>query len=210
MMWLIMWRSVQFIVALVLCVGTGVATAWAIDMQSRSGGLKQPPLRFAFSGESPLGASPGMTESLQNGVPGAYFSAMTLYRVAMASGLRPPLVKPDRIYGEELAGPLQWTWSAENGDVITRVGKGTFRLSFEENRSNWFRELSCTMTQWPGGDLAAVISCEDGSERTMLIPSEGIVMLGNVAYQRIFQREPLPPEEDALVLEAEEGLPATE
>ncbi len=202
-----MWRPVRFLVALVSCVGADAAAAWAIDVQGRPAGFTQPPLRFAFAGQSPLGTSAGVAESLQNSVPGAYFSAMTLYRVAMASGLRPRLVTSDRIYGEDLPGPLQWTWSAENGDVITRVGKGTFRLSFEENRSNWFREFNCKMTQWPDGEFAAVISCEDGSERTMLIPSDGIVMLGNVAYQRVFQREPLPPEEEIVLPDPEAVAP---
>ncbi len=107
--------------------------------------MSQPSLRFDFAAESPLAARAGTAESLAESVPGAYVSAMTLYRVAMASGIQPPLVASDRIYGEELAGPLQWTWSSENGDVVSKIGKGMFRLSFQENGSNWFRELNCRM-----------------------------------------------------------------
>ena len=172
--------------------------------------MRQPSLRFDFSAESPLAARAGMAESLAESVPGAYASAMTLYRVAMASGTQPPLVAPDRIYGEELAGPLQWTWSAENGDVVSKIGKGMFRLSFQENGSSWFREVNCRMTQWPGGDLKAPMDCDDGTKRTMTIPSEGVVMIDDVTFQRVFAREPLPPEEDAASLGLEEAIKAAE
>ena len=192
-----MWRLVNFTVASVLCVGTGAAAAWAAEARPDQRPVSQPSLRFDFAAESPLVARAGPAEALADSVPGAYASAMTLYRVAMASGTQPPLVVPDRIYGEELAGPLQWTWSSQKGDVVSKIGKGLFRLSFQENGSSWFRELNCRMTQWPGGDLTAPMDCDDGTKRTMTIPSEGVVMIDDVTYQRVFAREPLPPEEDA-------------
>ena len=144
-----MWKIVRPFIALAVCVGSGAASAWAADTQGQPDGLEQPALRFAFSAESPLVARAEPIESLQNGVPGAYVSAMTLYRVALASGLQPPLVASDRIYGDELAGPLQWTWATENGDMVTRVGKGLFRLSFEENQQQLVQELNCRMVPGP-------------------------------------------------------------
>ncbi len=197
-----MLRVVKFSVALALCVGTGVASALAADSRSDPGPAKQPSLRFSFAGESPLGARAGLPETFADHVPGAYASAMTLYRTAMAIGLQPPLVASDRIYGAELAEALQWTWSTANGDVVTRIGKGTFRLSLEAG-SNWFRELNCRMIQWPGGDLQAEMACDDGRRRMMMIPSEGVVMIDDVAFQRVFAREPLPPEEDIVPPDAE-------
>jgi hypothetical protein len=205
-----MHHLVKLSVALALCVGTGGAAAWATDARTDPSPLKQPTLRFSFATESPLAARADQTESLVPSLPGAYASAMTLYRFAMASGFRPPLVASDRIYGEELAGPLQWTWSSENGDVVSKIGKGLFRLSFQENGSSWFRELNCRMTQWPGGDLKAPMDCADGTKRTMTIPAEGVVMIDDVAFQRVFAREPLPPEEDAASLGLEDAIKAAE
>lgn len=190
-------------VALALCVGSGVPAAWASDVQPGGGAVRPPSLRFDFAAESPLAMRAGPAESPAWSLPGAYASAMALYRVAMASGVRPPLVTPDRIYGEELAGPLQWTWSTPNGDVLSKTGRGMFRLSFAENGGSWFREMNCRMIQWPGGDLQAPMDCEDGTQRVMTIPSEGVVMIDDVAFQRVFAREPLPPEEEVVLPEGE-------
>ena len=205
-----MWQTVRLFIALTSCVAGGAASAWAADTRSQPDGLGQPTLRFAFSAESPLVTRAGGIESLESGVPGAYVSAMTLYRVALASGLQPPLVASDRVYGDELAGPLQWTWATENGDVVTRVARGIFRLSFEADRSDWFRELDCRMVTWPGGDQQAVMQCDDGTERRMTVPSDGVVMIDDVAYTRLFQREPLPPEEDIMMIELDEGSQSVE
>lgn len=205
-----MWKIVRPFIALAVCVGSGAASAWAADTHGQPDGLEQPALRFAFSAESPLVARAEPIESLQNGVPGAYVSAMTLYRVALASGLQPPLVASDRIYGDDLAGPLQWTWATENGDVVTRVGKGTFRLSFAADGSDWFKELNCLMVTWPGGDQPAVMTCDDGTERRMTVPSDGVVMIDDVAYARVFPREPLPPEEDVMTIDLDAGSQSVE
>lgn len=188
----------------------GGSALWAEEVRPNDGSASLRPVVSSFAAESPIVAGPGPTQLLQDSLPGRYVSAMTLYRVAMASGLQPPLVATDRIYGDELAGPLQWTWSAENGNMVTRTGKGLFRLSVEESSSKWFREINCRMVQWPGGDFSAVMSCEDGKDRTMVIPSDGVVMIDEVAYTRVFPREPLPPEEDAMTIELDEGVQAAE
>ncbi len=35
------------------------------------------------------------------------------------------------------------------------------------------------------------MNCNDGTQRTMLIPEEGGVVIGNVQYQRAFQQAPV-------------------
>lgn len=147
--------------------------------------------RFAFAERSPLASKPTSTESMQAGVPPEYSSAMTWYRVALAKGYEPPLVTRSWVYSDQLPEPLQFTWSAPNGDVVARTGRGSFLLAFEDSEKNWFRELNCRMTQWPNGEAQAVINCNDGTQRTMLIPDEGGVVIGNVQYQRAFQQAPV-------------------
>jgi len=147
-------------------------------------------LRLSFADRSPLVSDPGPAGTLEAAVPPEYASAMTWYRVALAHGYEPPLVTQSWIYGDQLPEPLQYAWSAPNGDLVARTGKGAFLLSFEDNDKNWFRELTCRMIQWPDGDAQAVMSCNDGSQRTMLIPEEGSVVIGNVQYKRAFQQAP--------------------
>jgi len=147
--------------------------------------------RLSFAERSPLISDPGPAGALKAGVPHEYASAMTWYRVALASGYEPPLVARPGVYSDQLPEPLQWTWSAPNGDLVARTGKGSFLLSFEDAGKNWFRELSCRLVHWPGGDAQAVMNCNDGTQRTMLIPEEGGVVIGNVQYQRAFQQAPV-------------------
>lgn len=148
-------------------------------------------LRLSFADRSPLVSDPGPAGTLGAAVPPEYASAMTWYRVALTHGYEPPLVTQSWIYGDQLPEPLQYAWSAPNGDLVARTGKGAFLLSFEDNDKNWFRELTCRMIQWPDGDAQAVMSCNDGSQRTMLIPEEGSVVIGNVQYKRAFQQAPV-------------------
>jgi hypothetical protein len=147
--------------------------------------------RLSFADRSPLISSPGLADTLKTGVPHEYASAMTWYRVALAHGYEPPLVARSEVYSNQLPEPLQWAWSAPNGDLVARVGKGSFLLSFEDSRKNWFRELNCRLVQWPGGDAQAIMNCNDGTQRTMLIPEEGGVVIGNVQYKRAFQQAPI-------------------
>lgn len=151
--------------------------------------------RFSLAEKSPLIANPGPAHALKSGVPPEYASAMTWYRVALANGYQPPLVARSWIYSDQLPEPLQWAWSAPNGDLVARTGKGSFLLSFEDSRKNWFRELNCRLVHWPGGDAQAIMNCNDGTQRTMLIPEEGGVVIGNVQYRRAFQQAPVNFEE---------------
>ena len=147
--------------------------------------------RLDFASKSPLISSAGLTDAVKAGVPHEYASAMTWYRVALANGYEPPVVARAQVYSEQLPEPLQWAWSAPNGDLVARTGRGSFLLAFEDSQKNWFRELNCRLVQWPGGDAQAIMNCNDGTQRTMLIPEEGGVVIGNVQYQRAFQQAPV-------------------
>lgn len=165
--------------------------AWGFDTLAEPAGRTYLQFRPALSANSPLvsGADPAISQ--KPGVPAEYASAMTWYRMALAKGYQPPLVASSLTYGDKLPEPLQFAWSAPNGDLVARTGKGSFLLSFEDNDKNWFRELNCMMVQWPGGDAQAVMNCEDGTQRTMLIPEEGGVVIGDKQYRRAFQQAPV-------------------
>jgi hypothetical protein len=186
----------QFIVALALAVPGGGGLALAFDYRIDPSAAHRSEFRLAFASKSPLNAYAGAMDTLKAGVPREYASAMTWYRIALTSGSQPPLVAADWVYGDQLPEPLQWAWSAENGDLIARVGKGSFRLSFADSGNNWFRELDCRMVLWPGGDLQATMNCDDGTQRTMLIPEDGGVVVNDARYARAFKTEPLPPPEE--------------
>lgn len=183
-------RRISIIVAVMLASafsGHAFGFDYRIDPSTPHGSQ----LRLKFADRSPLVASPSQMDMEQTGVPREYASAMTWYRVALAHGYEPPLVLQSWIYSDQLPEPLQWAWSAPNGDLVARTGKGSFLLSFEDNDKNWFRELNCRMVHWPGGDAQAIMNCNDGTQRTMLIPEEGGVMIGNVQYKRAFQQAPV-------------------
>lgn len=171
-----------------MAVAIGGGSASALDYGAGTAVAK--PSGFSLPSSSPFSVNAGAIDTPLAGVPGEYAAAMTWYRVAMTSGFQPPIVSADWVYGEQLPEPLQYAWQTQKGDLITRIGKGSFRLSFEDSRSNWFRELNCRMVSWPGGDAQAVMNCEDGTRRTMMIPEEGGVVVDNVQYQRAFQQEP--------------------
>ena len=175
--------------ALVLSALSGLA--WGFDYRIDPNDSHSSQYRLSFASKSPLISSPGPADALETGVPHEYASAMTWYRVALANGYEPPVVARAQVYGEQLPEPLQWAWSAPNGDLVARTGKGSFLLSFEDSSKNWFRELNCRLVQWPDGDAQAVMNCNDGTQRTMMIPEGGGVVIGNVRYQRAFQQAPI-------------------
>jgi hypothetical protein len=165
--------------------------AWGFDNRIDPSAAQSLRFSFDFAAKSPLISSPGPADALKAGIPHEYASAMTWYRVALAQGYQPPLVVRSWVYSDQLPEPLQWAWSAPNGDLVARTGKGSFLLSFEDSGKNWFRELNCRLVHWPGGDAQAVMNCNDGTQRTMLIPEEGGVVIGNVQYRRAFQQAPV-------------------
>jgi hypothetical protein len=190
MLWSAAMRRLSVLV--VVCVLSAFfGHAWGFDYRIDPNASHSEQFRFAFASKSPLISSPGPAEALKAGVPHEYASAMTWYRVALSHGYEPPLVTRSWVYSDQLPEPLQWAWSAPNGDLVARTGKGSFLLSFEDSRKNWFRELNCRLVHWPGGDAQAIMNCNDGTQRTMLIPEEGGVVIGNVQYQRAFQQAPV-------------------
>lgn len=190
MLWSVAMKRLSVLVgAFLLSALSGLA--WGFDYRIDPSTAHSSQFRFSFANKSPLVSVPGPAESLKAAVPTEYASAMTWYRVALAHGYQPPLVTQSWIYSDDLPEPLQWAWSAPNGDLVARTGKGSFLLSFEDSGKNWFRELNCRLVQWPGGDAQAIMNCNDGTQRTMLIPEEGGVVIGNVQYRRAFQQAPV-------------------
>lgn len=170
--------------------------AFGFDSSAEFPMPQKAPFRFALAAKSPLVTGPGSDDAIGARIPPEYATAMTWYRVALANGYQPPLVVRSWTYSDQLPEPLQYAWSSPNGDLVARTGKGAFLLSFEDTDRNWFRELNCRMIHWPGGDAQAIMSCNDGTQRTMLIPEEGGVVIGNRQYTRAFQQAPVNFDED--------------
>ena len=70
-------------------------------------------------------------------------------------------------------------------------------MSFANSANNWFQEVDCRLQAWPEGNAGAVMVCNDGKQRTMQVPGDGIVMVDDVQYVRVFDSEEtkLPPPE---------------
>jgi hypothetical protein len=131
-------------------------------------------------------------------LPPEYASAMTWYRVALEGGYtQAPMVASPWSRDDQLPEPLHWAWVADNGDLITRIGKGLFRMSFADNQSNWFEDVDCQLSTWPGGDTEAPMTCADGKQRNMQIPGDGVIVVDDRQFTRVFDSEDttLPPEE---------------
>lgn len=189
--------------SIVALAGTGLAQA--VDYRIDPDVARRADIRFVPLPSDRLPPAFGTTEVVANDMPYEYASAMTWYRTALADGYtQPPLVASPWARDEQLPEPLQWTWASESGDIVSRTGKGTFRLSLADNRSNWFRDVDCQMTSWPGGDREAPMNCDDGVQRTMRVPGDGIVLVDDVQYVRVFDSDAttLPPEETISIEEA--------
>jgi hypothetical protein len=185
-------RLLRFCLVSVLSLAGGSAVAYAYDNRVDPNAARRTEFTFSFPREL------GVSADDKTNLPREYASAMTFYRVALADGYtQPPILGAPRSYDEQLPKPLHWAWIADNGDLITRVGKGIFRLSFADNGSNLFRDLDCRLVSWPGGDSEAPMVCNDGSQRKMQIPGDGIVLVDDVQYTRVFNSDEttLPPEE---------------
>ena len=155
--------------------------------------MRRAEFTIAFTPESPLASRAGKADTLDRNlriVPREYASAMTWYRVALAGGYdQGPMVAVAVDLRRQLPEPLHWAWVADDGDLITRVGKGLFRMSFANSANNWFREVDCRLQAWPEGNADAPMICNDGKQRTMQIPGDGIVMVDDVQYVRVFDSE---------------------
>jgi hypothetical protein len=148
--------------------------------------------------QAPNGSADHIFSAEKPNLPPEYASAMTWYRVALAGGYtQAPMVASPWSRDEKLPEPLHWAWIADNGDLITRVGKGVFRISFADNQSNWFQDVDCRLSTWPGGDTEAPMTCADGKDRKMQIPGDGVIVVDDKQFTRVFDSDDttLPPEE---------------
>lgn len=189
-------RTVSFCLASVLTLVMGSASVRAVENRLGADMVRDTKMSIGLDGNG-VRTTTG-TVAGTNGLPKQYASAMTWYRTALEDGYtQPPLVASPWLRDEQLPEPLQWTWVSDNGDLVTRAGKGVFRLSFADNENNWFQDVDCRLLAWPGGDTEAPMSCEDGVERTMAIPGDGVVLVDDVQYVRVFDSDAttLPPEE---------------
>ena len=207
-----MMRSVAVLVVSALSLAGSSFAVHAFDHRVDPGAASRTEISFAPSRNiwRPLNAG---TDNAR--LPREYASAMTWYRVALADGYtQAPLVASPWVRDEQLPEPLHWAWIADNSDLITRVGKGLYRLSFANTGSTWFQEVDCRLQAWPEGNSQAPMACNDGKQRTMQIPGDGIVLVDDVQYTRVFDSEEttLPPPEvmpDAKLTPAERAAMAT-
>jgi hypothetical protein len=195
-------RLIQFCVASILSLvgGSGLAHAYDVRVDPQAAGRAE--FTIDFTHEYRLGMH-GSSPAVVVQVGRQYALAMALYRVAMTAGYaQTPMVAVPWSYEQQLPEPLHWAWVADNGDVIARTGKGHFQMSLANSVSSWFRQVDCSLIAWPGGNSEAPMTCSDGTQRTMQIPGDGIVLVDDVQYTRVFNSEQTtlpPPEEIAVV-----------
>jgi hypothetical protein len=177
-----------------------VAPAYAYDQRVNPDATLRTEISIDLTKSPERALAEGVKTELRPGqarLPREYASAMTWYRVAMANGYRQaPMVASPWGYDDQLPEPLNWTWIADNGDLVTRVGKGAFRLSLADNQNNWFRDVDCKLAGWPGGDTEAPMTCGDGAQRMLRVPGGGTITVDDVPFTRVFSSEQtnLPPE----------------
>ena len=199
-----MLRLVWFSLASMLAFAGGNVLVHAADTRIDPDAAQRGDIHFTLDGNGFKVAAADRIGAAAEGLPTEYGSAMNWYRTALADGYtQPPLVASPWLRDEQLPEPLQWTWVSDSGDIITRAGKGVFRLSFANNRSNWFHDVDCRLMAWPGGDSETSMTCGDGLQRVMRIPGDGVVLVDDVQYERVFDSDAttLPPEE---VIDVEE------
>ena len=196
-----MLRPVLPLLVSLLPVAGSCVAAHAYDHRVDPAVTRRADIAVAFTPKFSLSGEAGKADTLDRTarmVPREYASAMTWYRVAFAGGYDlGPLVASPWSHGDQLPEPLHWAWVADDGDLITRVGKGLFRMSFATSANNWFQEVDCRLQAWPEGNAVAPMACNDGKQRTMQIPGDGIVLVDDVQYVRVFDSDEttLPPPE---------------
>lgn len=191
-------RLVRICLASMLSLAGGYGFAYATDYRVDPDAAQRAEIHITLNEEGARTKAADTIDVAAHGLPREYASAMTWYRVALADGyMQPPLVASPWMRDEQLPEPLQWTWVADDGDLLTRAGKGVFRLSFANNRTNWFQDVDCRLLSWPGGNTEAPMTCSDGAERTMRIPGDGVVLVDDIQFVRVFDSDAttLPPEE---------------
>jgi hypothetical protein len=116
-----------------------------------------------------------------------YVSSMTLYtRAPDEKSLKARVLTLDWVGTDRLPDAFRLVWTAPNGNLVARIGKGLFRISSGNYRANWFQDVDCRLVNWSGGELEAAVSCTDGKDRRMLVPGTGLLMIDNVQFKRVF------------------------
>jgi hypothetical protein len=208
-------RLAHFCLGFLLSLAGGHGVAYAYDFRVDPEATLRGAIGVAFGREPMRALADRADGDLNSGdpkLPPDYAPAMTWYRLALAGGYKqPPLVARDWSHDERLPEPLQWAWLAENGDVVSRMGRGVFRLSIANSRVNWFRDVDCRLVSWPDGKAEAPMACNDGSQRMMQIPGDGLVRVDGIQFSRVFQSDAtvLPPEETLEEIMARQDLATT-
>jgi hypothetical protein len=116
-----------------------------------------------------------------------YVSSMTLYSLAPnENDLKAKVLTLNWVGTDRLPDAFRLVWAAPNGNLIARIGRGLFRISSGNYRANFFRNVDCQLMNWSGGEIEAAVSCSDGKDRSMLVPGNGLLVIDNVQYRRIF------------------------
>jgi hypothetical protein len=71
-----------------------------------------------------------------------------------------------------------FTWIADNGDMVRRMGDGIFRLMAGDPLGNWYTETTCQVTLWP------TFYCSDDRERVMAAPDLQTMVFDGVTFRR--------------------------
>lgn len=200
-------------VSCVLTISAGcVAPAVARDYRLEPS-IIRPADAFVIAAHLPgnIGEGPAAVFSRQMAaIPKDYAPAMIWYRAALSQGAAQMTTREPRT-DEEATDPLQYVWRAENGDLVSKTGRGMFHLTYGGGGNSWHREVDCRMVAWPDGQATAMMNCSDGVQRAMVVPSAGTVVIDEVAYVRTVTVEPWSEDAgDGAMAVDSEGAPVDE
>ncbi|MBL8583777.1 MAG: hypothetical protein JNL61_16330 [Rhizobiaceae bacterium] len=182
---------------LVMSVG-GVAPAAAAQDYRFEPSIARPAEAVTMAARLPanIAQGPAVVFSRQMAaIPQDYAPAMVWYRTALVRGA-PQFATGEPRGDEEEADPLEFVWRAENGDLVSKTGRGLFHLTYGAAGNSWYRELDCRLVAWPDGESKATMNCSDGAQRTMVIPSAGTVVIDDISYIRPVAEEPWADDSD--------------
>jgi hypothetical protein len=182
------WSGRMRVISVVVCL-LSIAAGWAQALGAerasrlRAAGPKQRPALLFSGSEIGLGTLyPAHLDLVQR-----YVAAMTLYGLAPnEDDLKTRVLALEWVGTDRLPDAFRLVWTAPNGNTIARIGKGLFRISYGNYRTNWFQNLDCRLMNWSGGESEAAVSCTDGKDRRMLVAGSGLIEIENVQYRRVF------------------------
>lgn len=196
------WVRVFCVPAIVLGLG---GQALARDIVLEPDIISPPEAAVMLAANLPQGLGQGPADVFSRqplAIAKDYAPAMIWYRAALSRNGQPAIAATEP--NEDDPNPLRY-WIADNGDLVSRTGRGQFHLTFGSGARNWYRELDCRLVNWPDGEAKAIMNCDDGVQRTMVIPSSGTVVVDDVEYKRVVTEAPLDGPE-AYAVSAEAGV----